>query len=228
MDVAPPYRLVIFDLDGTLADTSEDIAASMTRTLTSLGLPAPPAREIIDGVGWGAEVLSRAVLDPADLPRAGEVLAAFRADYHDQLAVNTRLYPGIRELLVALRGAGIAIAVATNKPGDLTREVLRQLQVFALFDHVVGPEDVTHKKPAPDAIEELCRRCEVPASATAMVGDMETDIDAARAAGVTAVLLTFSDFRRDAELPARADVVLDSVEALGRLLLPAGTVPQRL
>ena len=173
-------------------------------------------------LGNNVSLLVRAI-DPTR-----KVLAAFRADYHDQLAVNTRLYPGIRELLVALRGAGIAIAVATNKPGDLTREVLRQLQVFALFDHVVGPEDVTHKKPAPDAIEELCRRCEVPASATAMVGDMETDIDAARAAGVTAVLLTFSDFRRDAELPARADVVLDSVEALGRLLLPAGTVPQRL
>ncbi len=228
MDAPPPFRLVIFDLDGTLADTGADIAAAMTRVLDALGLPAPPAAEIIHGVGWGAEVLSRKVLAPADRGRAGEVLGRFRADYREHLVVETRLYPGMPALLDALRAAGVATAVATNKPGELTRELLRQLGVLASFDHVLGPEGVERKKPAPDPIEALCRRCGVPPAATAMVGDMETDIDAARAAGVTAVLLTYSNFWRGDDLAARADVVLDSVEALRSYLLPgSGAQPAR-
>ncbi len=222
---AVAHDLVIFDLDGTLADTGADIAAAMTRALEGLGLPAPPPRRIVEAVGWGAEVLSRKVLSPEHRSRAPEVFARFREDYRAQLVVETRLYPGIRALLEELRGAGVTLGVATNKPAALSTELLHQLGLTPLLDHVVGPEDVEHRKPAPDALQLLCRRAGVPARRAAMVGDMETDVDAARAAGVRAVLVVWSDFFRGDDLADRADVVLDSVDALRAQLLPGLTDP---
>lgn len=217
---APPFDLVIFDLDGTLADTGADIAAAMTRAMKGMGLPAPPPKQIVEAVGWGAEVLSRKVLAPEHRDRAAEVLERFRDDYRGNLVVHTRLYPGIRPLLCSLRDSGVVLAVATNKPSSLSALLLEQLGLTGLLDHVVGPEDVEHRKPAPDALLLLCRRAGVEPARAAMVGDMETDVDAARAAGVAAILVTWSDFWRGPDLEARADVVFESVDSLRERLLP--------
>ena len=220
MTTSVPYSLLIFDLDGTLADTGADIADAMTRTLRTLDLPAPAPREIVAAVGWGPAVLASKILRPEHRHRAEEVLHAFRDDYCEHLVVRTRLYPGIASLLEDLQGAGVRLGLATNKPGDLTRALVEQLHVARLFGDVVGPEDVPRRKPAPDVIDLLRDRAGVSRSATAMVGDMETDIDAARAAGVDGLLVTWSDFWRGPELEQRAARIARTPDELRSLLLP--------
>jgi len=214
-----PPSLVVFDLDGTLVDTAQDLADSLIRVVRrELGQERSP-EQVITAVGWGARNLVRTVLGPAYEARTDEILAAFRADYRANLVVATRPYPGVPALLEALQERGVRQAVLTNKPGALSRELVRQLELDRRFEAVWGPEDVPRKKPAPEALWALLDHLQVRREDALMVGDMETDIDSARAAGVRSVLLTVSEFRRPPGLAARADAVVATVEELRALLL---------
>jgi len=213
------FGLATFDLDGTLADTRNDIARSLTRVIEARGEPVPPLDDVIAAIGWGAPKLVRTVLGPDRESMADEVLAAFRTDYRANLVVETVVYEGIPSLLRRLRQRGATLAVATNKPGELTRQLLVDLSLAPYFDEVVAPEDVHRPKPAPDMLHLLLERTGVDASDAVMVGDMQTDLDSARAAGVTSLLLTVSGFYRPTGLAEQADLVADSVERASALLL---------
>jgi phosphoglycolate phosphatase len=214
----PP--LAIYDLDGTLADTATDIAASLIRVISrEVGLQPSPA-QVIAAVGWGAPHLVRTVLGPEHQARSGEVLTAFRDDYRANLVVDSRPYPGIPALLGELHHRGWTQAVLTNKPGELSRALLRQLELDHWFAVAWGPEDVPRKKPSPQALQAVLEKFDVEPGDAVMIGDMETDIDCARAAGVRSILVTWSEFPRPAELAQRADAVAASVEELRSLLIP--------
>lgn len=212
--------LVVYDLDGTLADTAGDLASSVIRTVErELGF-RPARGEVVSAVGWGARNLIQTVIGPAHADRTDAVLAAFRADYRAHLVVETGPYDGIPELLADVATAGGTQAVLTNKPGPLSRELVRRLGLDGHLAAVLGPEDVPAEKPAPGGLLALLERLGTRPDDAVMVGDMETDVDCARAAGVRAVLVTYSEFRRPADLSARADAVAGSVAALRALLLP--------
>ena len=212
-------RLAIFDLDGTLADTRFDIARSLIRVLEAHGLSAPPEPDVIAAIGWGAPRLVQTALGPDRQHLVETVGAAFRADYRANLVVETEVYDGIPDLLARLAEAGTSLAVATNKPGELTRGLLDRLGLLERFDVVAAPEDVARPKPAPDMLLWVLERTGVPATEAVMVGDMETDLASARAAGLRSVLVTYSGFFRPPDLVGRADRAAATVAELGDLLL---------
>ena len=148
---------VIFDLDGTLADTIRDIAASVNRTRLDYGLPEQPIDQIVSYTGDGArKLLERSFFDhPIDWD---EGLGKMIQHYYDHPAENTALYPGVAEGLAKLKAAGWKLAVVTNKPGIVAREILKALDIAKYLDDIIGGNDGFPLKPDPEAIFHLMKK----------------------------------------------------------------------
>jgi phosphoglycolate phosphatase len=209
--------LLVFDLDGTLVDSSRDIAAATNAALGRLapGTPEIPLPEILSFVGEGARLLVERSLRHVglDLP-PGDVLAAYLECYRERLLDTTRLYPGIAEALDALAGA--SLAVLTNKPGDLSRAILDGLGVGARFARVMGGGDVPTRKPDPAGLLQLVAELGATPAGTWMVGDSATDVGAARAAGVRVAGVTWGFHPRELRA-AGPDRLLDDPRELASL-----------
>jgi len=161
--------------------------------LERLGLPEQDAGRITAFIGNGARVLVERTLrlagastDPAEVERA---LAVFLAEYRARLLDTSRPYPGIPDLLARLAAAGVALTVATNKPGALAEELLAGLGLAALFTAVVGGDSLPSRKPDPGAVYVLAERVRMPLAETLLVGDSLVDLATARAAPVAACLV---------------------------------------
>jgi phosphoglycolate phosphatase len=180
-------RLVVFDLDGTLVDSSRDLATAVNRTLASLapGAPELPHDQVRSFIGDGARILLSRSLAAAGIARTPEeALPLFLAAYAGCLLDSTRLYPGILDALDAL--AGRTLAVLTNKPGALSRRLLEGLGVLSRFAQVLGGDEIV-RKPDPSGLLRLLAEHGVPADAAAMIGDSSNDVRTARAAAVKSV-----------------------------------------
>jgi phosphoglycolate phosphatase len=212
-------RLLVFDLDGTLVDSSRDIAAAMNEALRRLapGTAAIPLERILAFVGEGARLLVERALEHAGLALApDEVLAVYLECYRGRLLDTTRLYPGLAEALAAFGPAGPALAVLTNKPGDMSRAILAGLGVADRFARVWGAGDVPSRKPDPAGLLALMAELSAAAAETWMVGDSATDVGAARAAGVRVAGVAWGF--HPAELrSARPDRVLEHPRELAGL-----------
>jgi len=210
-------RLVVFDLDGTLVDSSRDIAASVN---AALGRVAPGTAElsleaVLSFVGEGAGILVERSLRHAGVGLSTEeVLPVYIDCYRERLLDTTRLYPGVAEALDAL--AGTTLAVLTNKPGDFSRTILAGLGVASRFARVRGAGDVPSRKPDPAGLLGLMSELGASASETWMVGDSATDVGAARAAGTRVAGVTWG-FHPAALRAAGPDRVLDLPSELARL-----------
>jgi phosphoglycolate phosphatase len=202
-------RLAILDLDGTLLDTLDDLASSVNAALASVGRP-PRAREEIERfVGEGARMLlARAVAPHHELLEPA--LAAWWTDYRAHCLLHTRPFPGVPALLTR---SGRRLAVHTNKPGSLARQILAGLGLLDRFAVVTGGDEAP-RKPDPAGALAIMRRLGARARDTVFIGDSPTDVRTARAAGVTLVGVTWG-FRPEAELRAAGAVhVVRSVEGL--------------
>ncbi|MBI4577373.1 MAG: HAD hydrolase-like protein [Planctomycetes bacterium] len=208
-----PISLVVFDLDGTVADTFEDIASSANHALAVLGRPAQdPARirtYVGDGVG---RLVERLLPGEGTEPRAA-CAAAFRAHYGANLVVRSRLYPGAGAALsrIARRRT---VALASNKPEAWCGEVLERLGVRDLFSAIVGGDTLPVRKPDPLPLTSLLARFGTAATAALMVGDTETDERTARAAGVRFAGVTTGIAAGATLAAAGATVVLDGIPEL--------------
>jgi phosphoglycolate phosphatase len=213
-------RLLVFDLDGTLVDSSRDIAASVNAALARVapGTAAIPLDAILSYVGEGARLLVERSLRHSGLGlSADQVLTVYLECYAERLLDTTRLYPGVAEALEAL--AGTTLAVLTNKPGDLSRAILKGLGVAGRFARVRGAGDVPSRKPDPAGLLGLMAEVSAMASETWMVGDSATDVDVARAAGVRVAGVTWG-FHPGALRAAGPDRLIDDPRELALL---AGT-----
>jgi len=206
--------LVVFDLDGTLVDSADDLADAVNATLGRIapGAPPLPTDQIRGFVGQGARSLVERALRAASLPRpADDVLPVFMEIYGQHLLDKTRLYPGVAEALETLEG--YTLAVLTNKPGGMSRAILEGLGVARRFARICGPDDLPAKKPDPAGLRQLMSEAGAPPAATAMVGDSAIDVLTGRAAGVATVGVSYgldaAGLR--AEPP---DVVLDDLRQL--------------
>lgn len=177
-------RHVIFDLDGTLVDSRADLAAAVNHTRTSLGSPPLPPAELYPLVGRGARVLVEQAVGPDRSEAVEEGVAIFLAYYRDHLLDTTRPYPGIPETLPALRAAGCALSVLTNKPDDLSLTVLDGLGLIEHLVDVVGGDRLGYKKPNPAGVHFLGESSGVPLRETLLVGDSPIDVETGRNAGV--------------------------------------------
>jgi phosphoglycolate phosphatase len=205
------YDLLIFDLDGTLIDSVGDIADALNRTLGTSLDDAAVARMVGSGVH---ELLRRAGVR-TDLDA---VAARYRATYSAQPADRTSLYLGVKETLVTLDQRGYELAIATNKPGDLSRTIVDRLGIASLFSSVLGEDDVGAKKPDPLMIDLSRGKVGAPRSRTLYIGDSLVDADTADAARVDLCLVTYG-YADPAEIAARsAKYKVDRFADLVRLL----------
>jgi phosphoglycolate phosphatase len=189
-------RLAIFDLDGTLVDSLDDLHASVNHALRELGLP-PRSREEIHGfVGEGARLLLARAVAPHD-HLVEPALAVWRPHYEAHCLDRTRPYPGVEALLA---GAGRTLAVHTNKPGAMARKILAGLGLLPRFAAVVGGDEAP-RKPDPTGVLEIVARVGGSPGETVFVGDSRVDVAVARAAGVPMVAVTWGYGSR-AELAA--------------------------
>lgn len=209
-------QLVLFDLDGTLIDSVPDIARAVDRTLLALGLPPAGAHRVRGWVGRGSRRLiaeSLRAAGRAEPPEAllDTALAHYLEDYLADCVRDTQPFPGARELLRALGGAGVACACVTNKPEAITRRILDGLGLAAAFGCVVGGDSGAGVKPAPGPLQRAMAAIGAGAAETVMVGDSRHDVEAARAAAVPVVCVR-GGYNHGEDIRASApDAVIDSL-----------------
>ena len=210
-------RLLVFDLDGTLVDSSRDIAGAANAALARLapGTAPIPLDAVLSFVGEGARLLVERCLAHAGLGlSADEVLRVYLECYGERILDTTRLYPGVGEALDGL--AGTPLAVLTNQPGDFSRSILEGLGVAPRFARIWGAGDVKARKPDPEGLLRLMAETGAPAGETWMVGDSPTDVAAARAAGVRVAGVAWG-FHPGALRAAGPDLLIDDPRALAAL-----------
>jgi phosphoglycolate phosphatase len=206
-------RLAVFDLDGTLVDSVDDLAASVNHALASVGLPPRRRDEVEAFVGEGARrLVERAVGGRAEL--VDPALAAWHEHYEAHCLDRTRPYPGIEE---ALARARCPLAVLTNKPGPMARKILAGLGLLDRFAEVVGGGEAP-RKPDPAGLLGLVARAGATPAASVLVGDSAVDVATGRAAGVRVVAVTWGLVRPDALRAAGATELVDRAEELDRYL----------
>jgi phosphoglycolate phosphatase len=188
----PRARLVVFDLDGTLIDSSQDLAAAVNRALRRAAPEAPPLPEDVvrSFIGSGARVLITRSVAEAGLTRpVDEVLSLFLEEYGRGLLDATRLYPGVEDALDRLRDR--SLAVLTNKPGDMSRAILEGLGVAHRFFRIYGAGDVEARKPDPGGLRKITEEAGVGPEAAVMVGDSGIDVKTGKAAGALTAGVTY-------------------------------------
>ena len=196
------YKLLVFDLDGTIADTRNDLACAVNHALVSLSLPELAVEQVGGFVGDGLERLMQRSLDAAK--GSAELLERsidlFRDHYKQHLVDNTTLYAGVGEALKSIKEQ--EMVVLTNKPRRYSLPVLEHLGVDSLFKEVYGGDTFPSKKPDPFPLQEIMRQRGAEKGETMMVGDSGIDIATARAAGtsVCAVSYGFTPHEKLAEL----------------------------
>lgn len=189
-------RTVVFDLDGTLADTSGDLIAAANACFRGMGAgdlldPVADAGVALRGgramLSLGMERLGRGG-DQAEIDRQYPVLLTA---YAEAIDVHTLLYPGAMAAVQALSDTGYRVAICTNKPEALARLLLERLGVLGAFQALTGADTLAIRKPDPEHLRETVRRAGGDPARSLMVGDSITDHATARAAGVPSVLVSF-------------------------------------
>lgn len=182
--------LLVFDLDGTLVDSEQDLALSVNYTLENMERAKLPQKTIASYVGQGVTVLIQRALGgqeaEADVERGVKI---FLEEYRKHMLDHTVAYPGVREALGELRGR--KLAVLTNKPVNFSRAILAGLGLDGYFLKVYGGNSFAAKKPDPTGIKTLMAEFAVPASKSLMIGDSSTDIETGRNAGAWTCGVTY-------------------------------------
>lgn len=184
--------LVVFDLDGTLVDSSRDLADAVNALLAEEGGAPLDLTQVTAMVGEGAAVLVRRALAAAGFhPERPGALERFLAHYDERLTAHTRPYPGIPEALAALRTQPLTLAVLTNKPQRQTVEILERLGLAAAFADIIGGDTAAGRKPDPTGLLKLVTRSGTSPAATILVGDSPIDLATARRAGTRICLARY-------------------------------------
>jgi phosphoglycolate phosphatase len=213
-----PFDVVAFDLDGTLADTAPDLAASLNHSLQALGRPEVAPDKVRGLIGHGVRaLLKRGLATSGDAPEAlvDRALPVFVDHYRANIANFTRVYPGLEPALGALSGAGVKLAVCTNKIESLTLPLLDALGLTRRFDAVVGGDTLEVRKPDPRPLHEAIARAG--GGRAAYVGDSITDAETARAAGIPFLAVTFGYSDRPVEQLGALALIDDYSELEGAL-----------
>jgi phosphoglycolate phosphatase len=219
-------KTLAFDLDGTLVDTAPDLTSALNHALAMLGRPAVPPESVRAMVGQGARRLLERGLGatgggtPEHLEQG---LEAFLSHYRANIARESRPFDGAEAMLDHLAGAGVRLAICTNKPESLTNNLLEALGWQGRFSAVLGADSRPFRKPDPRHLLETLEAAGGSRRCSAYVGDSATDSDTATAAGIPFILVSFGYSVEDtASLTAdqRIDHFHELPQALGRILPP--------
>lgn len=212
-------QTVIFDLDGTLLNTLDDLWYSTNAALEQCGFPPRSLEEVRNFVGNGVELLIRRAV-PAGTTEDGvqHCLERFRAHYQAHMRAHTLPYPGILELLDRLNRSGCKAAVVSNKFDAAVQELCRQY-FGARISVAMGERLGVQKKPAPDLVRACLEALDAEAAGAVYVGDSEVDLQTAQNAGLPCLSVTWGFRSKEFLLAHGARQLIDSPQALGDRLL---------
>ncbi len=207
---------VVFDLDGTLVDTREDLNDSINHLRASYGLGPVAMDKTVAAIGQGVEHLVATVLNTTEQAEIDEAVERFRGHYLENCTEKTEPYPGMAELLRELHDRGVRTGVVTNKPQDSAARLVESLGLSV--DHLLGAGPELPHKPDPAMLLKALEALEATPRRSIYVGDMGIDLDTARACDCAFVGVDFG-FWDPSDLPTRTAVCVDSVDSLKRALL---------
>ena len=217
-------RTVIFDLDGTLADTSGDLIAAANHCFRDMGLGdvLDPVGDAVTAFHGGRAMLTLGLTRVAHADVAGQIERYYPVlldAYGGAIDLHTTLYPGAMEAVAGLRDAGYAVGVCTNKPEGLAQALLTRLGVRDAFASLVGADTLPVRKPDPAPLRLAIANLGSHAAAACLIGDTDTDRETGRAAGVPVVLVTFGPGGESVRALA-PEALLSHYDALGATVLP--------
>jgi phosphoglycolate phosphatase len=218
---ASALSLFIFDLDGTLIDSQADIASAINLGLAKMNLQSLSIPRVADFIGDGMQKLvERALLETTGRePGSAEtqrLITLFGEEYERHLLDQTRLYPHVREALMALSSA--KLAVVSNKPERFSRRILEGLGIAPMFRIILGGDSTHTRKPDPTGILKAIEICETSPSKSMMVGDSPVDIAAGKAAG-TFTCGVLGGFRHKEQLEASGcDLLVNNLLELANII----------
>lgn len=204
------YKAVVFDLDGTLLDTLEDLMDAVNDALRKYGYPVRTLDEIRNFVGNGVRrLMERALPDGAQTPQFEQILAAFRAYYTVHCEDKTHAYDGVPELMQQLKDAGCRMAIVSNKLDSAVKE-LNQSYFSSYVQAAIGEKEGVRRKPAPDMVEQALAELQCKKEEAVYVGDSEVDIQTASNAGLACISVSWGFRDKDFLLKNGAAVIADT------------------
>jgi len=203
-------RAVIFDLDGTLADTLADIGGAMNQVLANHGLPQHPVGTYRGLIGGGALNLARRAAPELDEQRHEELAAEFRDRYSQAWVTHAVPFPGAIKLLKALHARGLLLAVLSNKADVGTRAVVKALFPDQPFQRIFGEREGIPRKPHPQAALEIAEALGVAPDECIYVGDSEVDVQTSHRAGMRNISVLWGFRTRDELVAAGATTLVEN------------------
>jgi phosphoglycolate phosphatase len=221
------YQAVLFDLDGTLLNTLDDLAASANRVLQRHSFPTHPVQAYRHYVGDGAGMLVTRMLPPdqRDEITHRRCLEEFLADYGANFQVKTQPYPGILDMLQDMQARRVRGAIFSNKPHDITQALVQALLPAGLFEVVLGATDDLPRKPDPAGALQVVQEMELPAESFVYLGDSGTDMLTASAAGMYPVGALWGFRSRDELRENGAQRVINRPQELMYLFATPSSTP---
>ena len=214
-------RTVIFDLDGTLADTSGDLIAAANACFRQMGLGdvLVPGQDAGIALRGGRMMLTRGLerVNRYDDAVVDQYYPVLLEAYRDAIDVHSFLYPGAMQAVEDLKTQGYGVGICTNKPEGLADLLLTRMGIRGAFASLVGADTLPVRKPDPEPLREAARRAGGDPAMTVLIGDSDTDRNTARAAGVPSVLVTFGPSGADMAA-LQPEALLDHFDDLGRVV----------
>lgn len=210
--------LIIFDLDGTLIDSSEDIAWAVNRVLADLGHGKVDSVKVKEGIGWGVKSLLGKMMPGEGEDQIEYARTKFLEYYWGHSVVSTYLYPGVKETIEYFDQKDTKMAVVTNKPVKFSEKILLEFDLLRYFSVILGGDSVSNRKPHPEPVERVVKSTGVTRERSVIVGDSPVDCEAGKRAGIATIGVEYG-FRSRKELEdAGCDVIIKEFKELKNIL----------
>lgn len=211
-------ELLAFDLDGTIVDSSVDIAWAANKTLSSFGREPATMEKVKESIGWGVKSLLQGLMPDFPPESLDGARLKFLEYYGGHLTVDSRIYPGVMETVAHFRARGKKMAVVTNKPAGLSERLLKKFGMSGFFDLVVGGDSFPNRKPHPEPLLKVIEKLGATPEKAVFVGDSPTDSETGKNAGVFTIGVSYG-FRPLEELrTAGFGMIIDDFPALLELI----------